>query len=78
MCETNGRVSKIEAVLSNISDKSIRLKLEVSNNEQPQEKQPESKTKTNNEQRNEIISNPAVKTVLLGLDAKITGIEENQ
>jgi len=42
-------------------------------------------TETNNRQRpkasgrkNEIINDPAVKTILIGLDATITGVEENQ
>jgi len=35
------------------------------------------RTKTTIRSRNEIMSDPAVKTVLIGLDATITGIEEN-
>ena len=34
--------------------------------------------RTRGQSRNEIISDPAVKTVLMGLDATITGIEEDQ
>jgi hypothetical protein len=33
--------------------------------------------KTFAQKRNELINDPAVKTVLLGLDATITGIEED-
>jgi DNA polymerase-3 subunit gamma/tau len=42
---------------------------------------PKAKTpnrRTSGQKKNEIISDPAVKTVLMGLDATITGIEENQ
>ena len=38
----------------------------------------ENRSKTSVQKRNEIISDPAVKTVLMGLDATITGVEENQ
>jgi len=38
----------------------------------------ENRGKTSGQKRNEIISDPAVRTVLMGLDATITGIEEDQ
>ncbi len=38
----------------------------------------EPRTKTNSQRNNEILNDPAVKTVILGLDATITGIEEDQ
>jgi len=38
----------------------------------------ENRGKTSGQKRNELINDPAVKTVLMGLDATITGIEENQ
>lgn len=38
----------------------------------------ERRAKTSSRKRNEIINDPAVKTVLMGLDATITGIEEEQ
>jgi hypothetical protein len=40
----------------------------------PTPKQP----KTSRQRKNQIINDPAVKTVLMELDATITGIEENQ
>jgi len=33
---------------------------------------------TSSHRRNDIINHPAVKTVLMGLDAMITGIDEDQ
>jgi len=45
--------------------------------EQTQAEVPPKRTKTTSQKRNEIISDPAVKTVLIGLEATITGIEEN-
>jgi len=40
----------------------------------PDAKQP----KTSSQRRNELINDPAVKTFLMGLDATITWIEEDQ
>ncbi len=44
--------------------------------EQKQAKPTPNRAKTSSQKKNEIISDPAVKTVLMGLDATITGIEE--
>jgi hypothetical protein len=38
----------------------------------------EKPSKTTGQKRNELLNDPAVRTVLMGLDATITGIEENQ
>jgi hypothetical protein len=38
----------------------------------------EKPSKTTGQMRQDLINNPAVRTVLMGLDATITGIEENQ
>jgi len=43
-----------------------------------QESRIENRSRTSGRKRNEIISDPAVKTILMGLDATITGIEEDQ
>jgi len=78
MCERNGRIEQIEALLDEEFSRPVKLKLETAAGEQ---KQPESVTtppKTGSQRRNEIINDPAVKTVLMGLDATITGIEENK
>jgi DNA polymerase-3 subunit gamma/tau len=45
-------------------------------NEQEEAKPPTNRIKARGRRRNEIINDPAVKTVLMGLDATITGIEE--
>ncbi len=44
--------------------------------EQPKPEPRPNRAKTRGKRRNEIINDPAVKTVLMGLDATITGIEE--
>jgi len=46
--------------------------------EQPTRRRGESEGKISGRKKNEIINDPAVKKVLIGLDATITGIEENQ
>jgi DNA polymerase-3 subunit gamma/tau len=51
-------------------------KSEPTINEQAEAKPPANRIKTRGRRRKEIINDPAVKTVLMGLDATITGIEE--
>ena len=38
----------------------------------------ERRAKTRSQRKNELLNDPAVKTVLMGLDATITGIEEEK
>jgi hypothetical protein len=54
------------------------LKLETAVGEQKQIESGTTPPKTGSQRRNEIINDPAVKTVLMGLDATITNIEENK
>ena len=69
ICESNSRVEKIESWLSEKAGTSIQIKLVVDDNTQDENRNVPRK-------RNELINNPAVKTILLEMDAKITGIEE--
>jgi hypothetical protein len=48
----------------------VKLQLEIA-------AEKEHDAKSNAPKRNELINDPAVKTVLLGLDATVTGIEED-
>ena len=50
----------------------------ASSTEQKQTEPAPSKPKTRTQRQNEIINDPAIKTVLMGLDATITGIDEDQ
>jgi len=77
MCESNGRLEQIQAVLSEYFSASVKLKLEVVRHDQAETKTSPARTKTYNQKRNELLNDPAVKTVLMGLDATITGIEED-
>jgi len=75
MCESNGRAEQIESVLSEHLGRSIRIKFEMIAEPQKSEST-NGQEKPNGQNRREILNDPAVKTVLLGLDATITGIEE--
>jgi hypothetical protein len=76
MCQRNGRIEQVQALLSEQLSKPITLSFDLTN--APAEAKPAVKhAKTFGQKRNELINDPAVKTVLLGLDATITGIEED-
>ena len=74
MCESNGRTEQIESVLSEHLGRPIRIKFEMI--AEPQSEGTNGREKPNGQNRRGILNDPAVKTVLLGLDATITGIEE--
>jgi len=78
MCERNGRVEQIEALLSEQFSRPVKLKLETAAGEQTQTESGTTPPKTGSQRRNEIINDPAVKTILMGLDATITNIEEDK
>ena len=76
MCESNGRAEQIQTLLSEHFSTPLRLKFEIAAGQTKAEikkKQP----KTTGQRRNEMINNPAVKTILMGLDATITAVEED-
>jgi DNA polymerase-3 subunit gamma/tau len=77
MCERNGRIEQIEDLLSEQLSRPLKLKLETTARKQTQTESDTTPPKTDSQRRNEIINDPAVKTILMGLDATITGIEEN-
>ena len=75
MCERNGRVEQIRTLLADHLSRPLSLSLEVTDT--PAQTKSEAKqTRTPTQKRDELINDPAVREVLLGLDAKITGIEE--
>ena len=78
MCESNGRIEQIEALLSEEFSTSVRLKFEIAADEQKPAEPSTSAPKTGSQKRNELLNDPAVKMVIMGLDATITGIEEDQ
>ncbi len=77
MCESNGRASQIQTFLSEHFSNQVGIKFEIAPEIQTIEESPAEQTKGISQKRNEIMNDPAVKTVLLGLDATITNIEED-
>ena len=74
MCESNGRTEQIESALREHLGRPIRIKFEII--AEPQSESTSGREKPNGQNRREILNDPGVKTILLGLDATITGIEE--
>ncbi len=72
MCENNGRVEAIQSLLSEHFSTPVKLKLETATEERLQQ------PGTDAQKKNRIAGDPAVKTVLIGLDATIIGIEEEK
>jgi DNA polymerase III gamma/tau subunit len=77
MCESNGRADKIQSLLSEQFSIPLKLKFEIAAEQQTQAASGASQAKTTGQRRNEMINNPAVKTILMGLDATITAVEED-
>ncbi len=75
ICESNGRMEQIETLLSTEFSTSIRLKFEVAAGDRKQPEPNGREQKIGSKKRYELANDPAVKTVLLGLDATIMGIE---
>jgi DNA polymerase-3 subunit gamma/tau len=74
--ESNGRVEKIQTVLSRHYTGLVKLEFESDPSGRSAGETPSAQPKTSGK-RNELISDPAVKTVLTGLEATVTGIDEN-
>ncbi len=74
MCQSNGRKEQIEEALGDILGNPVKLKLARSSGEKT--KAQIKKEKSASEKRNELLNDPAVRTVLMELDATVTSIEE--
>jgi DNA polymerase-3 subunit gamma/tau len=77
MCESNGRMEQIQTLLGEQFSTPVKLKFETAAKKQIQTAPGVSRPKTSGQRRNELINDPAVKAVLLGLDATVTRIEED-
>jgi DNA polymerase-3 subunit gamma/tau len=75
MCESNGRAEQIAAALSEHLGTSVRIKFELAD-APAGETDSREKSKPNGQKRYEILNDPAVKNILVGLEATITKIEE--
>jgi DNA polymerase-3 subunit gamma/tau len=78
MCESNSRTAQIQSLLSEHCGRDLRLKFETIPDEQIQTTPAANQPKTTGQKRNELINDPAVRTVLMGLDATITAIEDDR
>ncbi|MBN2313631.1 MAG: DNA polymerase III subunit gamma/tau [Sedimentisphaerales bacterium] len=76
MCESNGRMEQIQALLSKQYSGLTKLKFETAKPEQVETQATPTQAKTVSQKRAELLNDPAVKTVLMGLDATVTSIEE--
>ena len=77
MCESNGKAEQIRTCLSEQLSAPIGIRFEVAANEENQGRPTPIQEISSVKRRNELINDPAVKTILLGLDATITDIEED-
>jgi len=75
MCESDGRIEQIQLLLGEYLGADVRLRVETATEEQAEPGL--GGPKTSGQRKNELINDPAVKTVLMGLDATITGVEED-
>ena len=78
MCESNGKKEQLESIIGNCCGISVKLKFDAAANEQVKAESAAEKSKAGGVRKNELINDPAVKTVLMELDATITGIEDGQ
>jgi hypothetical protein len=77
MCESNGRLEQIQSLLSEQLSMPLKLTLETAKHAQVEAEAGPAQPKTFSQKRDELVNDPAVKTVLMGLDATVTGIEED-
>jgi DNA polymerase-3 subunit gamma/tau len=77
MCESNGRLEQIKSALTKKFGTPIAIELQLAAGTANGPPTPD-KTKMKSQRQNEIINDPAVKTVIMGLDATITNIEDTQ
>ena len=75
MCESNGRLEQIKSALTKKLGLPIAIELRLAAATANGPLAPD-KTKMKSQRQNEIINDPAVKTVLMGLDATVTNIED--
>jgi DNA polymerase III subunit gamma/tau len=76
MCESNGRIEQITAVANEYLGRSVRIKFAVAAASAPIEAAPAEGRSESTSRRREILNDPAVKAVLTGLEATVTGIED--
>jgi DNA polymerase III subunit gamma/tau len=76
MCESNERLDQITAVANECLGRSVRIKFVVAAATAPVAAAPAEGRSESTSRRREILNDPAVKAVLTGLEATVTGIED--
>ncbi len=76
MCESSGRIEQVEAVLREHWGGMVNVVLHVCESQKQADDRP-AQAKSRSEIQNEILNDPAVKTILMGLDATITGVDDS-
>ncbi len=76
MCESNGRTDQVKNVLSDYFKKDITINLELGDTDSSAAGLAAARTLASRQKENEIVSHPAVKTILTELGAAITAIED--
>ncbi|MHC4625627.1 MAG: hypothetical protein ACYTDV_01480, partial [Planctomycetota bacterium] len=78
ICASNGRPEQIGAFLSKEFATSISVRIEVPGAAQTKAEVKAEQQKAGSQRRKELLNDPAVKAILMGLDATITGVEEKR
>jgi len=74
MCESNGRKGQIQQALSSALGASIELEFAVADSDS--DDSPAADHQTLKRKRQDLLNDPGVRTVLMGLNATVTNIEE--
>jgi hypothetical protein len=77
MLTGNGRLKQVQSLLSKYCRGLVTIRIETRSDEPAVSPAPAGRPGAGGKKRSELINDPAVKTVILGLDATITRIEEN-
>ncbi|MBW8000823.1 MAG: DNA polymerase III subunit gamma/tau [Planctomycetes bacterium] len=78
MCESTGRAEQIQTILNENYETNVKVQFEVEVGSQPKTEILDANTKTASQKKNQIVNDPAVRKVLLGLEATIIDIEQNK
>jgi DNA polymerase-3 subunit gamma/tau len=78
LCRTNGRADKIQKILSDCLGNNIKIEyIHQEQNNNPQESDTQNNSATSSAQKRKAIMNdPAVKSVLMGFEATVTGFDD--
>ena len=76
MCQANGKPQEIQEALKDYFDRHVTLKFELAEEDSGGEPVPPKPVGLDSEARKELMNHPAVKTILMELDATVANITE--